>query len=526
MHSPEDAKQLYDELAERIRAQDGTGARRVFHELQKSGRSRQEIVAEVSRLIENGSADKPLGRSTGEIPWIGHPKPSIWSHTPIDGPQHRFDRPAAETTGELKIPRTEADKGQGAAAPDEHSPAPQAPAGVPEQPLANQKPVAHTENANRSLERRQGALFENLAPRESGTDLSVPERAASKLKLQTVLSTGEGKPSAPGEAVSGKDQPKPVQRASRSSARRIGIFLTGTSVIAAASAGLFVLWSLYGSEVHEFVSARAPIALTWLEKNRSADNASFSPNADKPRQSTDPQQADAVDESNQTPKEAAASAGQPPTDRHIRNPEASASGTEPAVANKQGTRTEPPNTGATSTPPSAQIAEELKTAEPTSQVAEPVTVPTAAPSRSQQNESDAAQAHQTIARQVPPIDTGALINQGDQFLARFDIASARSSYQQAAEAGDGRGALRLGMTFDPVFLARWRLRGVRADRAQAIAWYRYASALGNADAELMQTSLDPRPEIASRPIPGRAGQTAAPRGKQARHGPRRATATR
>ena len=79
--------------------------------------------------------------------------------------------------------------------------------------------------------------------------------------------------------------------------------------------------------------------------------------------------------------------------------------------------------------------------------------------------------------------------QGDQFLSKLDVASARQLYQRAAEAGDGRGALRMGMTFDPVFLARWRLRGVRAERAQAIGWYRRATSLGNADAELMQTSL-------------------------------------
>jgi hypothetical protein len=282
---------------------------------------------------------------------------------------------------------------------------------------------------------------------------------------------------------------------------------------------------LYGSEVQEFVSARAPSALTWLHKIGGGNNGLFNPDADKPRQSTGPQQAGAVDEGNQTPKQAEASAAQPPTDRSIRNPEAAV--TEPVETNKQGTRTEP-NTGATSTPPNAQIAEELssQTAAPTSQVVEPVTVPTTAPSRSQQNEPDAAQAPQTVAQQVPPIDTGALIAQGDQFLARFDVASARLLYQHAAEAGDGRGALRMGMTFDPVFLARWRLRGIRADRAQAIAWYRHASALGNADAELMQTSLNRWTETASRPIPGAAGQIAARRGKRTHYGPRRATATR
>jgi TPR repeat protein len=46
--------------------------------------------------------------------------------------------------------------------------------------------------------------------------------------------------------------------------------------------------------------------------------------------------------------------------------------------------------------------------------------------------------------------------------------------------------LRMGMTFDRVFLVRWRLRGIPADRAQAISWYRRAGALGNAEAALMQ----------------------------------------
>ena len=521
MHPPDNAKELYDELADRIRAQDDAAARRVFHELQNTGRSRQEIVAEVSRLIENGSADRPLGRSAREIPWQKHPEPSIWSHTPIKGPQQRFDTPATETSGEPKIPRTDADTGQGTGAPNEHRSG--ADSGLAEQPPTNQKAVAQTENANRSLERPQGALFENLAPRQIGTDLSVPELAASKLKLQTVLSNGEPKPSASAEAVAAKDQATAVQRASRVSARRIGIFLTGTWVIAAAAAG-FVLWGLYGIEVQEFVSTHAPSAFTWLHKIAGGNNGSFSPDADTPRQSSGPQQAGTVEEGNQTPREAKASAAQPPTDRSMRNPEAAV--TEPAVANKNGTRTEP-NTGATSTSPSAQIAEELSSqaGAPTSQVAEPVTVPTAAPSRSQQNEPDAAQAHQTVARQVLPIDAGALIAQGDQFLARFDVASARLLYQHAAEAGDGRGALRMGMTFDPVFLARWRLRGIRADRAQAIAWYRHASALGNADAELMQTSLNRQTDAASRPIPAPAGQIAAPRVKRTRHGPRRAIAT-
>ena len=56
----------YDDLADRIHAGDDTGARRVFHELQKTGRSRQEIVAKVSHLIERRGPDGAPGNSTGE----------------------------------------------------------------------------------------------------------------------------------------------------------------------------------------------------------------------------------------------------------------------------------------------------------------------------------------------------------------------------------------------------------------------------------------------------------------------------
>ena len=484
MHPPESAKELYEELADRMRAQDDAGARRVFHELQKTGRSRQEIVAEVSRLMEGRSADKPLGRNAGESPWLGHQKPSTWSHTPINGPQHRFDRPAAETTEEPEIPRTDADTGQRAAAPNEHRSG--AVSGVRQRPLTNQNTVTHTEHAPDSHGLRQGASLENLAPAQIGADLSVTERAASKLNLRAVLSAGKAEPSSPTEAVAAEDQQRPAQRASRAMARSFGIFLTGTSIMAVALAGLLVLWSLYGSQVQEFVSARAPSALTWWQK--FGNNVSFNPDADKPQQSTGPTRAQAVSQGNPMPQGAEANSAQPPADRSIRNPKAAVA--EPVVADERAARTEP-NTGATLTPPNAQIPKELssQTAAPSSQLAEPVTVPTAAPSRSQQNESDAAQAHQTVGPQVLPIDTGALLVQGDQLLAKSDFASARLLYHRVAEAGDGRGALRMGMTFDPLFLARWRLRGVRANRAQAIAWYRHASALGNADAELRRRSL-------------------------------------
>jgi len=76
-------------------------------------------------------------------------------------------------------------------------------------------------------------------------------------------------------------------------------------------------------------------------------------------------------------------------------------------------------------------------------------------------------------------DAAGLVTRGDQLLGMRDVAAARLFYERAAEAGDGEGALRMGMTFDPLFLERSGLRGVRSDPGQAAAWYYRAAALGN-----------------------------------------------
>ena len=65
-----------------------------------------------------------------------------------------------------------------------------------------------------------------------------------------------------------------------------------------------------------------------------------------------------------------------------------------------------------------------------------------------------------------------LLARGDSFVLVGDIASARVFYQRAADAGDGRGALRMGATFDPAFLARAGLDSTSGDPAKARSWYR------------------------------------------------------
>jgi len=84
-----------------------------------------------------------------------------------------------------------------------------------------------------------------------------------------------------------------------------------------------------------------------------------------------------------------------------------------------------------------------------------------------------------------------LMARGDQFLSAGDIASARSFYERAADAGSGGAAMRLGATFDPDFLDRAGVLGSPGDPAQAAAWYRRARDLGDAAAADRLKALNP-----------------------------------
>jgi hypothetical protein len=87
-------------------------------------------------------------------------------------------------------------------------------------------------------------------------------------------------------------------------------------------------------------------------------------------------------------------------------------------------------------------------------------------------------------------EIGALISRGDAFLSAGDIASARSFYERAADAGAAAAALRLGATFDPNFLGRAGVRGNPGDPDQAASWYRRARDLGDAAAAERLKTLD------------------------------------
>ena len=136
------------------------------------------------------------------------------------------------------------------------------------------------------------------------------------------------------------------------------------------------------------------------------------------------------------------------------------------------TREASPAAPPTEATPSAVAAPAAQTPEPPTSIASPVpSAPPAGPLLS-----------------APEIV--ALVARGDALFGKGDLAAARLLYERAADAGDGQAAVKLGETFDPVFLDHAPLRGVRGDSGTAMFWYRRARDLGSADADILIKSLE------------------------------------
>jgi TPR repeat protein len=99
--------------------------------------------------------------------------------------------------------------------------------------------------------------------------------------------------------------------------------------------------------------------------------------------------------------------------------------------------------------------------------------------------SATAPAHESSAAEL-----AALLARGDVAFSKGDLLAARLFYERAADGGNGRAALKLGETFDPVFLDQAHLRGARGDWSMALSWYRRARDLGVAEAEILLKSLE------------------------------------
>jgi hypothetical protein len=96
----------------------------------------------------------------------------------------------------------------------------------------------------------------------------------------------------------------------------------------------------------------------------------------------------------------------------------------------------------------------------------------------------------TAGSRLSAEDIGALLARGDTLLSVGDVVSARLYYERAVDAGGGPAAIRLGETFDPRFLDRVHLLGVRGDSGAALFWYRRARDLGVAEAVVLLKALE------------------------------------
>jgi TPR repeat protein len=90
---------------------------------------------------------------------------------------------------------------------------------------------------------------------------------------------------------------------------------------------------------------------------------------------------------------------------------------------------------------------------------------------------------------APAADVMPLLSRGNAMLALGDIAAARLFYERAASLGSAQGAVSLGKTYDPGFLAAIRAAGVTPDRDAAATWYRKGVALGDTEGSHLLVTL-------------------------------------
>ena len=86
----------------------------------------------------------------------------------------------------------------------------------------------------------------------------------------------------------------------------------------------------------------------------------------------------------------------------------------------------------------------------------------------------AANEPQLVSSNLSAAQINHLLARGEELLQSGDIASARLLFLRVAEAGDRRGAVGVGMTYDPNVYARLPVAGLTPDREQAEFWYKRA----------------------------------------------------
>lgn len=89
-----------------------------------------------------------------------------------------------------------------------------------------------------------------------------------------------------------------------------------------------------------------------------------------------------------------------------------------------------------------------------------------------------------------PVIANAMLQSAERHLSNGDIAGARLFLERGLRQGDGQSALRLGATYDPIWLAERGVQGVAADPDKARAFYVKARDLGIAAAATSMRRLE------------------------------------
>lgn len=166
---------------------------------------------------------------------------------------------------------------------------------------------------------------------------------------------------------------------------------------------------------------------------------------------------------------------------------------EPAAPNLAAAPTTPPVEPTAPSPPAVPTTPSVEPGAPPVQpdpVAPSVAPGPATPASARDPKATAAPPPSTHGSRLSADEMAALVARGDTLLSAGDVASARLFYERAADAGGGVAAIRLGETFDPLFLGRVHLGGVRGDPAAASFWYRRARDLGATDAVVLLKALE------------------------------------
>jgi len=143
-------------------------------------------------------------------------------------------------------------------------------------------------------------------------------------------------------------------------------------------------------------------------------------------------------------------------------------------------------------PPELALADQLRALETLPAALTPVIPPAASEAKSETDPNASTAAPIVLPADVTltPVEISTLLTLGDRSFSSGDVASARLYYGRAANSGDGQAALRLGETFDSVFLEHAHLRSAWGDLTTALSWYRRARDMGIGEAEVLLNSLE------------------------------------